>query len=299
MRAIRIAILAVIAITVAAYSPFLVGYVGPGTQPATIVAEAASWAIVKLAPVWSGTLNLLGAAGPAFGETLPARSSSAESGAPIMLAQAAAPAKPSPAGSATANATPAKPSPAGAAGTGPAQTGSVPQAATPASAAPSLSQGDLVMVVTLLRNTLVALHQANLTGNYTVLRDLGAPSFRDANSATKLAEVFAPVRTRNIDLSTVVVLDPHLTLAKINEGGMLDVAGSLTTTPVPVNFELLFQSAQNSWKLFGISIGPDNGPDTAAASPKASGTTAPVPVSAPGGAAAVPAPKPPASPPKP
>jgi hypothetical protein len=180
MRAIRIAILAVIAITVAAYSPFLVGYVGPGTQPATIVAEAASWAIVKLAPVWSGTLNLLGAAGPAFGETLPARSSSAESGAPIMLAQAAAPAakpatpaptppsaaapaKPSPAGSATANATPAKPSPAGAAGTGPAQTGSVPQAATPASAAPSLSQGDLVMVVTLLRNTLVALHQANLT----------------------------------------------------------------------------------------------------------------------------------------
>ena len=37
MRAIRIAILAVIAITVAAYSPFLVGYVGPGTQPATLL----------------------------------------------------------------------------------------------------------------------------------------------------------------------------------------------------------------------------------------------------------------------
>src|SRR6476646_5982526 len=135
MRAIRIAILAVIAITVAAYSPFLVGYVGPGTQPATIVAEAASWAIVKLAPVWSGTLTLLGAAGPAFGETLPARSSATESGAPTTLAQAAAPAaksttpaptpsapapaKPSLAGSATANAAPAKPSPAGAAGTGP------------------------------------------------------------------------------------------------------------------------------------------------------------------------------------
>src|SRR3954470_8736158 len=116
MRAIRIAILAVIAITVAAYSPFLVDYVGPGTQPATIVAEAASWAIVRLAPVWAGTLSLLGPAAPAFGETLPPRSSSTASSPPVIVAQAAAPAAKPPAPAPptpAATPAPAKPTPAG------------------------------------------------------------------------------------------------------------------------------------------------------------------------------------------
>ena len=37
-------------------------------------------------------------------------------------------------------------------------------------------------------------------GNYTVLRDLGSPDFQ-ANSAARLAEIFAQQRRDNIDLS--------------------------------------------------------------------------------------------------
>jgi len=143
-----------------------------------------------------------------------------------LAAYATQPARP-----ATPTTTPAAPAPATAAKP-PATTGSTaaPTAQRPATAAPqttaaapaaggpqTISRSDFELVVTLLRNTLVALHQANITGNYTVLRDLGAPGFRDANSATRLSEIFAPIRSRGVDLSRVVLIDPNLTMAKINE----------------------------------------------------------------------------------
>ncbi len=43
------------------------------------------------------------------------------------------------------------------------------------------------MLVLLVRATMVALNHANFTVNYTVLRDLGAPAFRNANTSARLA----------------------------------------------------------------------------------------------------------------
>ena len=63
----------------------------------------------------------------------------------------------------------------------------------------------------LIRETLLALDQASKTGNYTILRDLGSPDFQ-ANSAARLAEIFAQQRHDNVDLSGVAVIDPQLTL---------------------------------------------------------------------------------------
>jgi hypothetical protein len=74
--------------------------------------------------------------------------------------------------------------------------------------APKPAQIDRNGVLILIRTTLLALDQANKTGNYTVLRDLGAPDFQ-ANSAAQLAEIFAQQRRDNIDLSGVAVLDPQ------------------------------------------------------------------------------------------
>lgn len=45
-------------------------------------------------------------------------------------------------------------------------------------------------VLILIRSSLLAVDQANKTGNYTVLRDLGAPGFQAANTATQLGEIF-------------------------------------------------------------------------------------------------------------
>jgi hypothetical protein len=253
---VKLAAVMVVAVGVAAASPFYAGYVGPGTPPAEAVASAVSWATDSASSLWTQAFGALPADGSALVD-----GSSATPGSILQLAQASTPAKPA----TPAPATGAKPPT-----TAPAT--SAPAAAGPAAGAPNLSQSDLAMVVSLLRNTLVALNQANLTGNYTVLRDLGAPGFRDANTATKLSEIFAPIRSRNIDLSSVVLLDPHLTLAKLNENGMLDIVGSLTTQPVGVNFEMLYQGVSNTWQLFGISIAADTGAQAAA--PAGSGAPA-------------------------
>lgn len=163
-----------------------------------------------------------------------------------------------------------------AAGSGGAQT---PPAPAEAPSPPSLSRADLELVVTLLRSTLVALHQANVTGNYTVLRDLAAPSFRDSNNAAQLGEIFASVRERRIDLGRVVLLDPQLSAARINPDGKLYLAGSLATQPDPVKFELLYEAVEGAWRVYGILIAPDNGGVSGAAS--ATPTPAPGPIAPP------------------
>jgi hypothetical protein len=116
--------------------------------------------------------------------------------------------------------------------------------------APKPAQIDRNGVLILIRSTLLALDQANKTGNYTVLRDLGSPNFQ-ANSAARLAEIFAQQRKDNVDLSGIAVIDPQLTLTlqrkrtggsqhvtvkhihqqvHVTEGGQAVVAGEKLTT---------------------------------------------------------------------
>jgi hypothetical protein len=120
--------------------------------------------------------------------------------------------------------------------------------------APKPAQIDRNGVLILIRTTLLALDQANKTGNYTVLRDLGAPDFQ-ANSAAQLAEIFAQQRRDNIDLSGVAVIDPQLTLLPQIEGnGLMRMAGFFPSVPTQVNFEMLYAPVGGRWKLFGLSV---------------------------------------------
>jgi hypothetical protein len=120
--------------------------------------------------------------------------------------------------------------------------------------APKPAQIDRNGVLILIRETLLALDQANKTGNYTVLRDLGAPGFQ-ANSAARLAEIFAQQRKDNIDLSGVAVIDPQLTLLpQIEANGMMHMAGFFPSVPTQVNFELAFAPVDGRWRLFALSL---------------------------------------------
>jgi hypothetical protein len=123
-----------------------------------------------------------------------------------------------------------------------------------AQAAPKPAQIDRNGVLILIRTALLALDQANKTGNYTVLRDLGAPGFQ-VNTSARLAEIFAKQRNDNIDLSGVAVLDPQLTvLPEIEANGMLRMAGFFPSVPTQVNFDLMFAPVNSQWRLFGISV---------------------------------------------
>lgn len=131
-----------------------------------------------------------------------------------------------------------------------------PQPAAPAPApAPHPAQINRNGVLILIRSTLSALDQANKTGNYTVLRDLGAPGFQAANNAARLAEIFASERAQNLDLSGVLVLEPQLTLLpQVEANGMMRMAGFFPSVPAQVNFELAFMPVESRWRLFGISV---------------------------------------------
>jgi hypothetical protein len=119
------------------------------------------------------------------------------------------------------------------------------------------SQADSELISILLRTTLVAVHQANVTGNYTILRDIAAPSFQERNTAADLALIFAPFRRQNIDLAPAALLEPQFTQAPvIDQGNMLRMSGTLPTKPVGVAFDLAFQVVNGSWRLFGIAIAP-------------------------------------------
>lgn len=120
--------------------------------------------------------------------------------------------------------------------------------------APKPADIDRNGVIILVRSALLALDQANKTGNYTVLRDLGAPGFQ-ANSAARLGEIFAKHRADGLDLGGIAVLEPQLTLLpQIEPGGMLHMAGFFPSVPMQVNFELLYAPVNRQWRLFGISV---------------------------------------------
>jgi hypothetical protein len=119
---------------------------------------------------------------------------------------------------------------------------------------PKPAQIDRNGVLMLVRSTLLALDQANKTGNYTVLRDLGAPGFQ-VNTAARLAEIFAKLRNDNLDLSGVAVIDPQLNLLpQIEANGMMRMAGFFPSVPTQVNFDLTFAPVSGQWRLFGISV---------------------------------------------
>jgi hypothetical protein len=116
----------------------------------------------------------------------------------------------------------------------------------------------------LIRSTLLTLNDANRSGNYTVLRDLAAPGFRDKNSPADLARIFTDLRERHFDLFSAALIAPELSAPPHEEAGLLRLTGTFPTRPLQIRFDLLFQKIENQWRLFGISVQTPNAPPLAA-----------------------------------
>lgn len=112
--------------------------------------------------------------------------------------------------------------------------------------------------VMLIRNCLASVNHASITGNFTVLRDLGSARFRRQYKASDLSVAFQGLREQNIDLSPVLVHYPKLTQPpELNEDGRLRLVGYCATEPVPVRFDLAFQFGPLGWGIddIGVSMG--------------------------------------------
>jgi hypothetical protein len=123
-----------------------------------------------------------------------------------------------------------------------------------AAAVSPVAPAELDSALVLIRSALAALDQADKTGNYTVLRDLGGPQFRK-NTDARLAEIFAGLRDQSIDLSPLLAEAPAFTLPpQIEPSGLLHTKGSAAAGAKAVNFEIAWQKEDGVWRLYGIVV---------------------------------------------
>jgi hypothetical protein len=147
-----------------------------------------------------------------------------------------------------------------------------------ASAPPPISAQpvpDELQLSKLVWTTLAAVDHANLSGNYSVLRDLSSPSFQANNDAARLTQIFAGLRASGTDLSNALLLGPTWTAAPaIVTGGLLRLRGYFGLRPTAIAFELTYQWVGGRWRLFGVGINPQSlatvqpAPEAPAAKPK-------------------------------
>jgi len=140
---------------------------------------------------------------------------------------------------------------AGAASAAPAQ---VPK---PAPAQAQAAVPDPIVINKLVWSAMAALDQANQTGNYSVLRDLGAPSFQTNNSAATLGGIFQALRNQQVDLGYTLLVAPTFQFPPtIVQGGLLRIRGAFPLRPAAIGFDLLFQNISGQWRIFGIAVAP-------------------------------------------
>jgi hypothetical protein len=136
-------------------------------------------------------------------------------------------------------------------------------------------------VVVMIRSTLLSLNDAVTTGNFTVLRDLAAPSFREANNAGRLAQIFSNLAAQRVNLAFLAIMVPKLSEPPgIDANRRLRIAGFFPSDPLQINFDLQFEAVAGQWRLFGISVNPTK-PVTTTAAPAPVAAAAPAPAEKP------------------
>jgi hypothetical protein len=108
----------------------------------------------------------------------------------------------------------------------------------------------------LIRGTLAALHHANATGNYTVLRELGTIDFQVSNSAARLTDLFREFRDKRFNLAPVVIFDAKLDKdPQLTTDGTLRLIGHFPTKPQEILFDLTFLYERGEWRISTLNVG--------------------------------------------
>ena len=126
-----------------------------------------------------------------------------------------------------------------------------------ATAAPQLAVPEPRALIVMIRSTLMALHHANLTGNYTVLHDLASETFQQAHTAAQIGQAFAPMIQQGLDLSQSALLTPQLTQTPAIDGiGLLQLTGFFASVPKQIHFQIAYQPSPRGWRLFALAVTP-------------------------------------------
>lgn len=141
-------------------------------------------------------------------------------------------------------------------GAGPCAAQQLATAPAPAPIAPHPQQTTITIagLAALIKGTVTALDQANLTGNYSVLRDLGTPVFREKFDQAALTQAFADLRARKLDLSAALLVNPNLTKRPEFKDGEMILTGYFPAQPLNITFDLRFAQLDGVWRLAWIGV---------------------------------------------
>jgi hypothetical protein len=129
-----------------------------------------------------------------------------------------------------------------------------PLSSPPLSAVPVPGELELAKMIW---STMVAVDHANISGNYSVLRDIAAPGFQINNDAAKLTEIFSSLRASRVDLSNTLLLAPtYRSAPAMVQRDVMRVQGGFGLRPTAIDFELYYQWVSGRWRLFGVSVAP-------------------------------------------
>lgn len=139
------------------------------------------------------------------------------------------------------------------------QVAAQPLAQLPPSTVPVPDQQELHKLVW---SAMLAVDQANQSGNYSVLRDMAAQGFQMNNTAAALAQAFSGLRDQRIDLANTLLVQPQfLETPRLVQANVLQARGVFQIRPAGLYFDLYFQWEQGRWKVFGLDIQPFAIPD--------------------------------------
>jgi len=107
----------------------------------------------------------------------------------------------------------------------------------------------------LVKTTLLTFNDANLTGDYSVLRAKSSKPFRDQFDEAKLKEIFKDFVEKKVDIS-VVAVKPAIPDkdGAVDKNGVLELSGSFATTPKVVKYKLDYFVSEGVWKPYGIHV---------------------------------------------
>ena len=114
---------------------------------------------------------------------------------------------------------------------------------------------DEAVLARLVWSTLVALDNANRTGDYSVLHALGSPQMQAATSVEDLAASFAPLREQRVDVGRALLASPTYYIPPgFTEAGALRLRGGFDFRPVSLRFDILFVETGGGWRIDALSV---------------------------------------------
>jgi len=107
----------------------------------------------------------------------------------------------------------------------------------------------------MIRSTLATFNDANMSNNYAVMWSKASRQLQVQVTPEKFQTAFAVFRDKQIFFEEIVTADREFSeKAKIDEEGVLVLAGAFKTDEMLVKYRLRYALNSKIWKLLGINV---------------------------------------------